>query len=161
MNNHVSGKYTRTLICSYRDLCNCNAKTKLDYSMSRHSITLLWDSFGHSHGIFSRLNNRFATFEENKNFVHTCIKLAFTSICNEYHTMIPDYENNLSSSDLLLNDSSFVGFTLNGEIKQESITQCLSKDLEDATKEHLLLKTQKLITNVDYIYELMLCVCQA
>ena len=51
--------------------------------------------------------------------------------------MIPDHENNLSSSDLLHNDSSFAGFTLNGEIKQGSITQCLSKDLEDATKEHL------------------------
>ena len=57
--------------------------------------------------------------------------------CNEYHTMIPDYENNLSSSDLLHNDSRFAGFTLNGEIKQGSITQFLSKDLEDATKEHL------------------------
>jgi len=63
------------------------------------------------------------------------INLAFTSMCNEYHTMIPDHENNLSSR--LHNDSSFAGFTLYGEIKQGSITQCLSKDLEDATKEHL------------------------
>ena len=45
------------------------------------------------------------------------INLAFTSMCNEYHTMIPDNENNLSSSDLLRNDSSFAGFTLNEEIK--------------------------------------------
>ena len=51
--------------------------------------------------------------------------------------MIPDHENSLSSSDVLRNDSSFAGFTLNGEIKQGSITQCLSKDLEDATKEDL------------------------
>jgi len=58
-------------------------------------------------------------------------------MCNEYHTMIPDYENNLLSSDLLHNDSSFAGFTLNGEIKQGSITQRLSNDLEDAAKEHL------------------------
>ena len=65
------------------------------------------------------------------------INLAFTSMCNEYHTMIPDHENNLSSSDLLHNDSSFAGFTLNGAIKQGSITQCLSKDLDDASKEHL------------------------
>ena len=56
--------------------------------------------------------------------------------CNEYHTMIPDYENNSLSSDLLHNDSSFAGFTLNAEIKG-SITQCLSKDLEDAAKDHL------------------------
>ena len=55
--------------------------------------------------------------------------LAFTSMCNEYHTMIPDHENNLSSSDVLHNDSSFAGFTLNREIKQGSITQCLSKDV--------------------------------
>jgi len=51
--------------------------------------------------------------------------------------MIPDHENNLSSSDLLHNDSSFAGFALNREMTQGSITQCLSKDLEDATKEHL------------------------
>jgi len=51
--------------------------------------------------------------------------------------MIPDHENNLSPSDELHNDSSFAGFTLNGEIKQGSITQCLSKDLEDVTKENL------------------------
>jgi len=50
------------------------------------------------------------------------INLAFTSMCNEYHTMIPDHENNLSSSDILHNDSSFAGFTLDGEIKQGSIT---------------------------------------
>ena len=42
-----------------------------------------------------------------------------------------------TSSDLIHTDSSFAGFTLNGEIKQGSITQCLSKDLEDATKERL------------------------
>ena len=65
------------------------------------------------------------------------INLAFTSMCNEYHTMIPDHENNLSSGDVPHNDSSFAGFTLNREIKQGSITQCLSKGLEDATKEHL------------------------
>jgi len=47
------------------------------------------------------------------------------------------HENKLSSSALLHNDSSFAGFTLNGEIKQGSITQCLSKDLEDPAKEHL------------------------
>jgi len=58
-------------------------------------------------------------------------------MCNEYLAMIPDYENNLSSSDLLHNDSSFAGFMLNGETKQGSITQCLSKDLKDAAKEHL------------------------
>jgi len=51
--------------------------------------------------------------------------------------MIPDRDTNLSSSDVLHNDSSFAGFTLNGEIKQGSITQCLSEDLEDAAKEHL------------------------
>ena len=73
INNQVSGKYTRTLICSYRDLCDCNAKMKLDYSMSTHSISLLWYSFGHSHGMPSSLNNRFATFEEHNNFVHTRI----------------------------------------------------------------------------------------
>jgi len=65
------------------------------------------------------------------------INLAFTSMCNEYHTMIPDHENNLSSSNVLHNDSIFAGFTLNREIKQGSTTQCLSTDLEDATKEHL------------------------
>ena len=62
------------------------------------------------------------------------LNLAFTSMCNEYHTMIPDHDNNLSSSDLLHNDLSFAGLKLNGDIKQGSITQCLSKDLEDATK---------------------------
>ena len=65
------------------------------------------------------------------------INLAFSSMCNEYHSMIPDHEINLLSSDVLHNDSNFAGFTLNGEIEQGSITQCLSKDLEDATKEHL------------------------
>jgi len=64
INNQVSGKYTRTLICSYRDLCDCNAKMKLDYSMSTHSISLLWYSFGHSHDMPSSLNNLFATFEK-------------------------------------------------------------------------------------------------
>jgi len=49
--------------------------------------------------------------------------------------MIPDHENNLLC-DELHNDSIGAGFTLNGKIKQGSITQCLSKDLEDATKEH-------------------------
>ena len=33
------------------------------------------------------------------------INLTFTSMCNEYHTMIPEYENNLSSNDLLHNES--------------------------------------------------------
>ena len=74
INNQVSGKYTRTLICSYRDLCDCNAKMKLDYSMSTHSISLLWYSFGFSHGMPSTLNNRFAKFEEHEKFVHTRIK---------------------------------------------------------------------------------------
>jgi len=50
--------------------------------------------------------------------------------------MIPDHVNNLSSG-VLHNDSSFAGFTLNGEIKQGSITQCLSKDLDGGTEEHL------------------------
>jgi len=52
------------------------------------------------------------------------------------NSMVPDNETNLSSSDILHNDSNF-GFTLNEEIKQGSITQCLSKDLEDMTREHL------------------------
>ena len=57
--------------------------------------------------------------------------------------MIPDHETNSSSSDVLHNDSSFARFMRNGEIKQGSITQHLSKDLEDATKEHLdLIYTQ-------------------
>jgi len=73
----------------------------------------------------------------NKSALGYGLNLAFTWMCNEYHTMIPDYENNLSSSDLLHNDSSFTGFTLTGEIKQGSITQCLSKDLKNAAKEHL------------------------
>ena len=77
-------------------------------------------------------------------------KLLFTSLnhepgkhqtANTHHIMRRTISlkslNNLSSSDLLHNDSSFAGFTLNGEIKQGLITQCLSKDLEDATKEHL------------------------
>ena len=83
------------------------------------------------HGPWSKIISR------NESALGYGINLAFTLMCNEYHTMIPDHENNLSSSDLLHNDSSFAGFTLNGEIKQGSITQCLSKDLEDATKEHL------------------------
>jgi len=83
------------------------------------------------HGPWSKIISR------NESALGYGINLAFTSICNEYHTMILDHENNLSSSDVLHNDSSFAGFTLNGEIKQGSITQCLSKDLEDATKEHL------------------------
>ena len=84
------------------------------------------------HGPWSKIISR------NESALGYGINLAFTSMCNEYRTMIPDYENNSSSSNLLHNDSSFAGFTLNGEIKQWiSITQCLSKDLEDATKEHL------------------------
>ncbi len=79
------------------------------------------------HGPWNKIISR------NESALGYGINLAFTSIC----TMIPDYENNLSSSDLLHNDSSFAGFTLNGAIKQGSITQCLSKDLDDASKEHL------------------------
>jgi len=51
--------------------------------------------------------------------------------------MIPDHENNLSSSDALHNDSSFAGFTLNEKDKAGINIQRLSKDLEDATKEHI------------------------
>jgi len=83
------------------------------------------------HGPWNKVISR------NESVLGYGINLAFTSMCNEYHTIIPDHENNLSSSDVLHNDSNFVGFTLNGEIKQGSITQCLSKDLEDAMKEHL------------------------
>ncbi len=83
------------------------------------------------HGPWNKIISR------NESALGYGINLAFTSMYNEYHTMIPDHENNLSSNDLLHKDSSFAGFTLNGEIKQGSITQCLSKDLEDATKEHL------------------------
>jgi len=83
------------------------------------------------HGPWSKIISR------NVSALGYGINLAFTSICNEYHTMISDHENNLSSSDVLHNDSSFAGFTLNGEIKQGSIPQCLSKDLEHATKEYL------------------------
>jgi len=75
------------------------------------------------HGPWSKIISR------NASVLGYGINLAFTSMCNEYHTMIPDHENNLSSSDVLHNDSSFAGFTLSGEIKQGSITQCLSKDL--------------------------------
>ena len=45
--------------------------------------------------------------------------------------------NKLTSSDVIRNDPNFAGFTLNGEIKQGSITQCFSKHLEDMAKEHL------------------------
>ena len=83
------------------------------------------------HGPWSKIISR------NESALRYGINLAFTSMCNEYHTMTPDHVNNLSSSDVLHNDLSFAGFTLNGGIKQGSITQCLSKDLEDATKEHL------------------------
>ncbi len=83
------------------------------------------------HGPWSKINSR------NESALGYGINLAFTSMRNKYHTMIPDYENNLSSIDLQHINSSFAGFTLNGEIKQGSITQCLSKDLEDATKAHL------------------------
>ena len=55
------------------------------------------------------------------------INLAFTSMCNEYHTMIPDHENNLSSSDILHNDSSFAGFTLNGEISRNQLPSACRK----------------------------------
>jgi len=65
------------------------------------------------------------------------INLAFSSMRNENHSMIQYYETNLSSSDIQHSDSIFVGFTLNEEVKQGSMTQCLSKDLEDITKEHL------------------------
>jgi len=83
------------------------------------------------HGPWSKIISR------NESALGYGINLAFTSMCNEYHTMIPDHETNLSSSDVLHNDSIFAGFMPNGEIKQGPITQCLSKDLEDATKEHL------------------------
>ena len=79
----------------------------------------------------SKINSR------NESALGYGINLAFTSMRNEYHTTIPDHESNLSSIDLQHIDSSFAGFTLNGKIKQGSITQCLSKDLEDATKAHL------------------------
>ena len=49
----------------------------------------------------------------------------------------------ITRSDVQYNDSNFAVFTQDGEVKQGSITQCLSKDLEDATKEHLdLIYTQ-------------------
>ena len=70
-NNHISGKYRRVLICSYRDLCDCNAKMKLEYSIAKHSISLLWYTFGFSHAMSSRLNNRFMSFESHKSFKHT------------------------------------------------------------------------------------------
>ena len=47
------------------------------------------------------------------------------------------HETNLCSSDILHIVSSFAGLTMNGENKQVSITQCLSKDFEDMKKEHL------------------------
>jgi len=68
------------------------------------------------HGPWNKIISR------NESALGYGINLAFTSMCNEYHTMIPDYVNNLSSSDLLHNDLSFAGFTLNGEIKQGLIT---------------------------------------
>ena len=64
------------------------------------------------HGLWSKIISR------NESALGYEINLAFTSMCNEYHTMIPDHENKLSSSDVRHNDSSFAGFTLNGEIKQ-------------------------------------------
>jgi len=89
------------------------------------------------HGPWSKIISR------NESALGYGTNLAFTSMFNEFHTMIPDHETNLSSSDVLQNDSNFAGFTLNGEMKQGSITQCLSKDLEDATKEHIdLIYTQ-------------------
>jgi len=89
------------------------------------------------HGPWSKVISR------NESALGYGINLAFSSMCNEYHSMIPDNETNLLSSDVLHNDSNFAEFTLNGEIKQGSITQCLSKDLEDVTKEHLdLIYTQ-------------------
>jgi len=36
------------------------------------------------------------------------INLAFTSVCNEYYYVVADYETNLSSSDVIHNDS-YVG----------------------------------------------------
>jgi len=33
------------------------------------------------------------------------INLTFTSVCNEYHSIVPDHETNLSSSNILHNDS--------------------------------------------------------
>ena len=59
------------------------------------------------HGPWSKIISR------NESALGYGINVAFTLMCNEYHTMIPDHENNLSSSDLLHNDSSFAGFTLN------------------------------------------------
>jgi len=49
--------------------------------------------------------------------------LAFSSMCNEYHSTISDDETDLSSNEILHSD--LAGFMLNGEIKQGSITQCL------------------------------------
>jgi len=80
------------------------------------------------HGPWSKIISR------NESALGYGINLAFTSMCNEYHTMTPDHETNLSSSNLLHNNSNFAGLTLNEEIKQGSITQCLSKDLEQHAK---------------------------
>jgi len=67
--------------------------------------------------------------------------------------MIPDHEPDLSSSDVLYNVSNFAGFT-NGEIKQGSITQCLSKDLEDMAKTQLdLIYTQNEVVCFNHAME--------
>ena len=63
------------------------------------------------HGPWSKIISR------NESALGYGINLAFTSMCNGYHTMIPDNETNLSSSDVLHNDANLARFTLNGEIK--------------------------------------------
>jgi len=81
------------------------------------------------HGPWNKIISR------NESALGYGINLAFTSMCNKYHTVIPDHEK--TYHQVIYYTTSFSGFTLNGEIKQGSITQCLSKDLDVVTKENL------------------------
>ena len=70
LNDNQSGEYIRVLICSYYDTCNCNARMKLKFSVSRQVISLLWYTFGYSHAMPSELGTRFPTFESHESFQH-------------------------------------------------------------------------------------------
>ena len=61
INDGQAGIYIRVLQCSYYDTCNCTARMKLQYSISRKVISLYWYTFGYSHAMPSN-SARFLTF---------------------------------------------------------------------------------------------------
>jgi len=69
INDGQAGKYIRVLQYSYYDTCNCNARMKLEYSISSKVISLYWYTFGYSHAMPSN-SIRFLTFNCHASFQH-------------------------------------------------------------------------------------------